>query len=490
MNEKIISILKTFSEEDVKDFKKFIASPYFSRGRNFEKYYNSLLKFYPGFEIEKDKFLKIYFGKKDDAEGKQSKILRTLNSDFTKILEDYIAISALRRMEFYSNFLLVEGYSIRGLYEIGESKVEEYLSSENGWDVGYIKELQRILMRNTDSNFKGLANKNSEMYDVVEQQSEDLINFLFAMSNQLLNSLDVNSKVFNITRRTEQLSLLFNNFNLDKFLEDLRPDYPNYKKIKLDIIFICIMLKNKKFENLYSHLNDVYMDTYDALDMREKMNYFMSVINYYTANQSEQIIQQKFEFVKFALSKGLFPSGEIRFLNAGTFKMFLLAGLHAYDVDWTENFVKEYIEKVNPDIKENMLCYANSYIEHYKGDYLKSLDYISRFRFEMEIFTYDMKLMQLKNYYELAKQSELYIENLNYAIDAFLHFLKDNKKVSENYRLSGREFISGMRLLIKAKFGIAKKDKEEIKYDLEKFYSETRNLWLISKIKELLQLNL
>jgi hypothetical protein len=486
LNEKIISILKTFSISDVKDFKKFIASPYFSTGRDLSKYFNCLMKYHPEFEISKEKFFKNYFGKLDDAEGKQSKILRTLNSDFSKLLDDYISVDCLKKLNFYKNYLMIEGYSYRGLYELGEKKTEEALTLEEDLDSGFIKELQLILLKNLQSHFKGLTNKNHQIYDVVESQSEDLLSFLFNISSHLLNSFRVNGQAYKIEKNTEQLSLLMNNFNLDKFLEELRPDYPNYKKIKLDIILLCILLKNKKFENLYMKLNEVYMDTFDTLDRRHKMNYFTSVLNYYTDNQSEKTIQLKFEFIKFGLSQGLFPSGEIKYVNAGTYKMFMLAGLHVGDIKWTEAYVKEYIEKINPDIKENMLFYSNAYLAHYRCEYLNSLEYISGFKFEHEIFTYDMKLMQLKNYYELIKQSEAYLENMNYSIDAFSHFLKDNKKVSESYRGMGRDFIAGLRLLIKFNSVSTKKDKEEIKYDMNNFLNRTKNLWLISKMKELL----
>ncbi len=486
MNEKIITILKTFTAEDVKDFKKFIVSPYFSRGRNFEKYFTSLLKFYPGFEIDKNKFLKSYFGKKDDGDGKQSKILRTLNSDFAKVLDDYIAVDSFKRMKFYSNFILNEGYAFRGLYGMAEVKIDDTIASKEDLDPGYIKEMQMLLLKNLSAHFKSQQNKNSEIYDIVESETEDLLSFIFSISSHLKNSLAVNSRSFNISKETEQLSLFFENFDFENFLAKLRPDYPNYKKIKLDIIFLCILLKNNKFENMYIRLNELYMDTFDTLDIRDKMNYFMNVINYYTANQSEKIIPVKFEFVKFGLSKGLFPSGEMKYLNTGAFKMFLLSGLHAGDIDWAEKFIKEYTKKIHMDDRQNMLHYSNAYTAHYRKEYLKSLEFISKFKFENEVFTHDMKLMQLKNYYELAGQAESYIENLNYSIDAFSHFLKDNKRVSVFYRKTGREFISGIRLLSRLRFGSLKRDKQEIKYDLEKLQKETNNLWLMSKIKELL----
>lgn len=487
MNEKIISILKTFDKSDIKNFKKFLDSPIFSTGRDLTKYYDCIIKYHPEFEIDKDKFLKKYFGKLDDAEGKQSKILRAVNSDFSKALDEFITVISMKSMNFYSNYLLIEGYARRGLCELGEKKTEEVLSEEEDSDSVFTKKLQVILLKNLYKSFKSATNKNHEIYNVVESQSEDLLSFLFNISTDMLNSLKVNSVIFNIQQNSEQLSLLLNNINLDVFLENLRTDYPNYKKIKLDVILLCVLLNNKKFENLYMQLNEVFMDTFDSLNTWNKMNYFTFVLNYYTSNLSEKIIPLKFEFIKFGLSQGLFPTREMKYIHSSTYKIFMLAGLHAGDTDWTENYIEEYLEKVNPDIKENMRLYSYAYLSHYKREYLQSIDYISEIKYENEVITYDMKLMLLKNYYELAKSSGSYLESLNYSLDAFSHFLKENKKVSESYKIVGKKFIAGMKLLIKAGLSpLSKPEKIDLNYNMENFISETKNLWLISKMKELL----
>ena len=95
--------------------------------------------------------------------------------------------------------------------------------------------------------------------------------------------------------------------------------------------------------------------------------------------------------------------------------------------------------------------------------------------------------MQLKNYYELMKQSESYLENIQYSIDAFSHYLKDNKKVSEFYRSNGKNFLAGFKLLVKCSLSdTSDEDKLNNAYALKKYMESTNNLWLISKMKELL----
>ncbi|MDQ3021861.1 MAG: hypothetical protein M3R36_15010 [Bacteroidota bacterium] len=65
---KLIQTLKTFTKDENKNFVKFVASPYFNKGRNYIPLLNELQKFYLDFEDERltSEYLykKIYPGRK------------------------------------------------------------------------------------------------------------------------------------------------------------------------------------------------------------------------------------------------------------------------------------------------------------------------------------------------------------------------------------------------------------------------------------------
>jgi len=49
---KLIKLLKNFNSEEFKEFEKFVASPFFSRGRDLLPLFKALKPFYPGFFIQ------------------------------------------------------------------------------------------------------------------------------------------------------------------------------------------------------------------------------------------------------------------------------------------------------------------------------------------------------------------------------------------------------------------------------------------------------
>src|SRR5437762_7687979 len=99
---KLISILKTFSKEEFKEFGKFVDSPFFSKGRNLKPLYEALKKFYPSFEIPEFSAEKI-FGMLHKNETYSAVLIRKLFSDMTRLAEEYLFNKTFRSERFDIN---------------------------------------------------------------------------------------------------------------------------------------------------------------------------------------------------------------------------------------------------------------------------------------------------------------------------------------------------------------------------------------------------
>jgi hypothetical protein len=61
----LVQMMKSFTKDELKDFEKFIASPYFNKGRNLTPYLKILIKILPGYSGQKHNqefFRKLYPG--------------------------------------------------------------------------------------------------------------------------------------------------------------------------------------------------------------------------------------------------------------------------------------------------------------------------------------------------------------------------------------------------------------------------------------------
>ena len=92
---KLIQILKTFSVNEIKDFEKFIASPYFSTGRNVEGLYSILKPYHPEFDSSKlDK--KTVFKKLFPCDKYSEMKFKNVTTALTRLAEQFLVNESIK----------------------------------------------------------------------------------------------------------------------------------------------------------------------------------------------------------------------------------------------------------------------------------------------------------------------------------------------------------------------------------------------------------
>jgi hypothetical protein len=88
----LIQLLKSFSEEEIKNFKEYLESPYLNKNTRALKFFNVLRKYYPGFEskkLEKEKiYIKLFPGKKYNEQS-----MKNMNSELLKLGKDFLTLN-------------------------------------------------------------------------------------------------------------------------------------------------------------------------------------------------------------------------------------------------------------------------------------------------------------------------------------------------------------------------------------------------------------
>ena len=91
---KLTSLLKTFSKQEIKDFEKYLQSPFLNTsGEYILKFFETVKKYYPGFDSDnftkQNIFKEIYPKEKyNDAR------MRKLTSETMKLIQDYLGVKA------------------------------------------------------------------------------------------------------------------------------------------------------------------------------------------------------------------------------------------------------------------------------------------------------------------------------------------------------------------------------------------------------------
>src|ERR1051325_7004466 len=101
-NTQIIDLLKSFSPVELKNFGKFLSSPYFNQNTNLISLYSLLTPHYPEFNqpgISKEILFKNLFPK----EKYDDKKMRYIGYDLLKLAEEYLGVINFKKDKFSYN---------------------------------------------------------------------------------------------------------------------------------------------------------------------------------------------------------------------------------------------------------------------------------------------------------------------------------------------------------------------------------------------------
>jgi hypothetical protein len=376
----LYTLLKSLSKEEAKDFKKFIASPYFSPGRDLSKYYQVLVKYYPDFNVTKEKIRKDYFKTLKD-EKKQLKILRTLNSDMIKVLENYMLVKVLKRNKYYTTLMLVEDYWYRKLFSFGEKKYNDFIKNPEHLSPDFNKYWQLYALTTPMTNILAFSGKETELTGIYKAKSDHLVSFLMGASGALMNNLNSNENMYNVKEYKNVFKNFLKHINLEEFLSVLDDENVYETRLKIETYILICHIDFANFSKYFEALASAYKNLYNSFNDSEKVQYFMRILNLYTNTGKKEHLQSKFEFVKFVIDANLFPEKEFKYIHWQYYKMFFVTGLFSHNIKWSEEFYNNYIDKTDPAIRESLSKFSLAFLNHYKGDYDESLKHLSECEF-------------------------------------------------------------------------------------------------------------
>ena len=109
-NFKLISLLKNFTHKEFKELEKFVASPYFSRGRDLLPLFKTIKPFYPEFTSKDFTLEKIYqklYPGNIFGNVKSYSLMKTLISELFKMCKEFLIHSELKGDEKRKSYYLL-----------------------------------------------------------------------------------------------------------------------------------------------------------------------------------------------------------------------------------------------------------------------------------------------------------------------------------------------------------------------------------------------
>ncbi|HMR41438.1 MAG TPA: hypothetical protein PKA90_13520 [Ignavibacteria bacterium] len=484
---KLISILKTLTSEEFKEFEKFTDSPYFSYGRDLSSFLRCIKGFYPEFDssqlTEEALFSRLYPEKKFDP-GSSINTIHKLSSELYKLSKEFLIYSEFRRDTSSRNIYLLNNLRKKKLYREFEkeySKSELFNISDNKGSVNDF--LNEYFLQESFLEYSIEKGNIKKAFDAILTAGEYIV--ISALIKGFRN-IDTNqaSEGFNISVRYNLPDNLINHLDSEKLLEEMKENEDRFYPYAAISYAIHKMKKYPDDTKLYFEYKDLVMENLDLFGHSEKYILFQTMINHCINNNKGEnemlFIREEFEVYNKEFELGIYKYSPDDYIQVNTFRSIIGCALDNGKMDWLENILNKHIDDLHPDQRKNMKYYTMAFIHFQRKEFEKALECTMKINFNFVLFKMDVKNLLFKIYFELG-----YFEQAYSVMDAAKHYISKTKDLSEILKIRESNFLKYAAELLKAVSGNKTADKDRLILNIEKESNITSKNWLISKTLEL-----
>lgn len=470
---KLIRLLKTFTKEEWKEFEKFTASPYLNTGRNYIQMVKELKKFAPEFDSVKltkeNLYQKLYSGKPY-----KETVINTMLSGLYGIAEEYLVYIQLKNLP-ERPALLIREFTKRKLFKEAEKAIDSTGINKPGFiiDAGSYnsltfntkEQLEYYILTDRRDRIPPMLDTMYRfyIYDFINQTLTNMnithLNRMFVKKSQNY-LIDEISDVIDFPKIIE---IIENSHELEAL--DLLAKYYNYAAdISGDSKYFY------KFKNLWrKYYNEV------SLPLKVSLN--ISLVNICLkkiSDGSEQFRREFRDIYKIILKDNLyFNNIKKPVFSNKLFKAIITNSIYLNETDWAEDFLGKYLDKVEPEFRDNLFNFSKALIYFNKRKYDESLTYTAKIEQKQIIFKLDAKNITSKIYYETKSY-----ENLLPLLDTYRQMITNSEVKNDIFGKSHIAFIDALKKITLA----GKSHAEELAIKVKKTKIINSKEWLLEKI--------
>ena len=479
---RLINILKTFSPDEIKNFNKFLLSPFFNTSKIYTKFYNELKKFYPNFKNEKLTseyvYERLFNGKPFNKQ-----TMWNLSSGLEKLAEEFLVHSALSKYPHEKSTIILDEFLMRMLGKHYYKKLKEWEKAAAGYKIDAEELFNLANLESYKVSFwqhiKGRFGKQAE--SIFEESQIYIILFLVNIASKI-DSLN--------TART------FRGFSISSSLAE---DFVR------NIDFKRIIEISKKNKYRYAGLIEFYYNVIFCTLERENEKYYINSRNFFFKNQKLFSYQKKKDLTagltNYCLEKIL--SGDANFevelfkLNKFRLKYNIAATVNGKigkplynqiinnaatlkEFKWADSFIEKYTPLLHEEYQDSMRKLAEAYVYFNAKKFNDVLDSLNKFRSGDANDKLPVKNLIAKTYYELNE-----FEMLMYHIDTSKHFLNKSKNISDFRKKVNGKFYNYLNSLVTVIEDNKLEKLNTLEDNIRNDNSVNNKVWLLEKIAEI-----
>jgi len=467
----LIYRLRLLSKEELNDFARFIASPYYNQSKKAIKLFDYLVKYHPVFE--EDKVERVSVGCKLFPEWKKEmkKMYARIShviSNLSRLVDDYIVLKEKEEDKFGHYQYQLKAYKRRKGDRFFNDTVKKFR-----------KNLEQTKERDTDYYFHQYR-LNHEIYTHVATERitteidslKNAINNLdlFYFGTKLRYSSEVRLRELNFSEKSELILI-------DEILREVEVN-PIFENKPFILIFSSIVrLYETKKKHIYDSLKAMIYEFLSQFSAVEKLDIVTMANNFcimeYNQGKYEYLIEI-FDLYKYGLEHGIWiVDGQ---MDHSVFGNIVTAACRLEKFEWARKFIDKYVIFLHDDVKENVRIMALCRLEFSMNNFEETLQMLRKTKFTDVQYNVNARLFEIRCCYELDHIS------FHHTCDAFDQYCRRNQIINNETRKQYLNFGKFVQKLYKTRHD-SKKNKQDLLVELEETPITLRD-WLKEKIQQ------
>lgn len=465
INTKLVKVLLTFNQEELRGFKRFLSSKIFNQHKMASRLFDIIRK---QLMLKNPNLAKefIYSQLHPNSSLNVSR-LTTYTYYLFKVVERYLAFQEIYNNPHNEKIALCKAYRKKNMETL-------FLSSLNSSKQALAKSPFN------DAEFHQLQHQlEEEKYNsIVEKKRATATNL-----QQVLNSLDVSYFAQRLKQSCEILahkSVYNEDYDLGMIDEVIKEiERQQLLKIPAISLYYYVYLAQTKADNTFyfKELKHQLTNHYSLFDQQEIRSIFILAINIgirYLNQGKTEVMQELLELYKNGVEQKLLLSNNI--LSRFTYKNMIALGVRLEQFEWVEQFLHQYKDSLEPAYKEESFQYNKARLFYGKKAYEDAIPILALSSASDDVYiNLDAKLLLAIIYYEISN-----LDALETLLNNFKTFIR-RKNMIGYQRLNYQNFIACLNKLVYTNL-YDKSDANKLLEEIQNIQPLPNKYWFINQL--------
>lgn len=484
LSTRAVQTIYSLSEAELKELGKFIRSPYFNSNKKLIKLFELIKAEFP--EPDEKKLKKEFlYEQLFDGRPYNEQIMKNLSSQLYGLCMEFLAVNKYRNRNANDLELdILNELNTKRLDNIFHSRLK-HLERSLEDSTHMIHPLFYHLHRVETLKTQYMLSRDKQKFtaESVLKSGDYLIFYFITELSRIAIDINANMNTFNISHRVNLVFEVLDKFDFKGIIDYLNINNYAYSKMLNVYYHRLVAVLDSGDENFYT-FKKLLEENKDSFSLYELASLLDSLHNMAIQRVNDGISDahlEEFNIIKMKLDYGTIAvrtGGRISLL---TFRNVVFTSIRLGEIEWGEDFVKKYIDKVNPDSRESIYNHSMGIYAFYKNNLEEAVKYLNRVALENPFLASDVKthlaiIFFLQGYYDSCLS----------VMDSFRHMLSSKEDFSAVFRQVNLHFINALTNMIKVKTGSKNPDSlVKIKQKLESRKMVNHKGWLLKTIDEM-----